>query len=102
MSDSDALSALAPIIVLLLLGVATAILSRAARLSPIVGYLALGVGLRFAGLAEVFEKSTISIIAQLGVVFLLVDVGLHFSVDHIRKQASDIFAFGPAQVALAT
>ena len=43
------LQSLAPVVLLLLFGVVAAIACRAARLSPIVGYLALGIVLRASG-----------------------------------------------------
>ena len=102
MTETAVLTALVPVIALLFLGVATAIGSRTVRLSPIVGYLVLGLALRASGLATRFEESTIAVLAQLGVIFLLFEDGLHFSLEHLRKQAADIFAFGPLQVALST
>jgi CPA2 family monovalent cation:H+ antiporter-2 len=42
MNDGQILSALAPVIVLLSLGIITAIASRIVGLSPIVGYIVLG------------------------------------------------------------
>jgi CPA2 family monovalent cation:H+ antiporter-2 len=102
MTDLPILAALAPVVVLLALGIATAIGSRALGLSPIVGYIALGIGLKAVGVRMVFEEATISLLAELGVVFLLFDVGLHFSLKHMRARASDIFAFGPVQVLIAT
>jgi CPA2 family monovalent cation:H+ antiporter-2 len=102
MTDLPILTALAPVLVLLALGIATAITSRILGLSPIVGYLLLGLVLKVVGVRMVFEDATISLLAQLGVVFLLFDVGLHFSLKHMRERASDIFAFGPVQVLFAT
>ena len=102
MTDMPILAALVPVVVLLALGIATAIGSRALGLSPIVGYIALGIGLKVVGVRMVFEEATISILAELGVVFLLFDVGLHFSLKHMRQRAGDIFAFGPVQVLIAT
>ena len=96
------LDALVPVIVLLLLGVVAAVGSRALRLSPIVGYLVLGVGLHAAGLSFVGRSPTFAILAELGVVFLLFDIGLHFSLAHVREQARDIFGFGPVQVLAGT
>ncbi len=94
------LQALAPVVLLLLFGVVAAVACRAARLSPIVGYLALGIGLRASGV-ELFQSSaTVALLAELGVVFLLFDIGLHFSLKTIQDQAGDIFGFGPVQVAL--
>ncbi len=102
MTETAVLTALVPVIALLFLGVATAIGSRTVRLSPIVGYLVLGLALRASGLGTRFQESTIEVLAQLGVIFLLFEDGLHFSLQHLRKQAADIFAFGPLQVALST
>lgn len=94
------LDALTPVVLLLLFGVVAAVMCRALRLSPIIGYLALGVGLQ-ASSVELFTTSPIiSLLAELGVVFLLFDIGLHFSLGAIREQARDIFGFGPVQVAL--
>jgi CPA2 family monovalent cation:H+ antiporter-2 len=101
-SDVMTLAMLVPAIVFLGLGIATAIASRAAGLSPIVGYIVLGLGLNISGFGLLFGKSTVSLLAELGVIFLLFDIGLHFSLDRVRKQASDIFAFGPFQVIFAT
>ncbi len=96
------LAQIVPVVLLLALGVLAAVGSRALRLSPIVGYLALGLGLRALGLNLLASDGTIDTLAQLGVVFLLFDIGLHFSLRHVREQAADIFGFGPVQVLLAT
>ncbi len=94
------LQSLAPVVLLLLLGVIAAIACRALRLSPIVGYLALGIGLRATGAAPLQTSSTVALLSELGVVFLLFDIGLHFSLKTIHDQARDIFGFGPVQVIL--
>jgi Kef-type K+ transport system membrane component KefB len=94
------LSAVAPIVILLSLAIAAAVLSRWFRASPIVGYLLLGLALNVLGLNLVESSQAVAILAQLGVVFLLFDIGLHFSLTHIRAQARDIFGFGPVQVIL--
>jgi CPA2 family monovalent cation:H+ antiporter-2 len=95
MNDSQILSALAPVIILLSLGIVTAIGSRVAGLSPIVGYIVLGLILRATGESTILPQSAVQLLAELGVVFLLFEIGLHFSLRHIKEQASDIFAFGP-------
>jgi CPA2 family monovalent cation:H+ antiporter-2 len=94
------LTSLAPVVLLLLFGVVAAMACRAARLSPIVGYLALGIGLRASGVELFQSSSTVALLSELGVVFLLFDIGLHFSLKHMQDQAHDIFIFGPLQVAL--
>jgi CPA2 family monovalent cation:H+ antiporter-2 len=88
------LSELVPVILLLTLGVIAAVASRAVGLSPIVGYLILGLALIDLGLDLVADSTMIATLAELGVVFLLFDIGLHFSLGHIREQARDIFGFG--------
>jgi monovalent cation:H+ antiporter-2, CPA2 family len=100
--DAMVLSALFPVIALLGLGIAVAIGCRTLGLSPIVGYIALGLVLKASGIPMTFADGTIAVLAELGVVFLLFDVGLHFSLKHVRERASDIFAFGPVQVLFAT
>jgi CPA2 family monovalent cation:H+ antiporter-2 len=98
MMDPIVLRALVPVILLLAFGVAAAILSRAVRLSPIVGYLLLGILLRLSGAAVLVDTHTVGVLAELGVVFLLFDIGLHFSLAHVRHQVRDIFGFGPLQI----
>ena len=93
---------LAPVLLLLFFGIAAVMGSRALRLSPIVGYLVLGVVLSASGLGTQMDAGVVQELAELGVVFLLFDVGLHFSPRHVREQASDIFGFGPVQVAFGT
>lgn len=96
------LGALIPVIALLAFGVLAVVASRVLRLSPIVGYIGLGLVLSATGLNRLMGSGSIETLAELGVVFLLFDVGLHFSFKHVAAQAKDIFVFGPAQVVLGT
>lgn len=84
------LVALAPVVILLGLGVGTVVASRMARTNPVVGYIVLGLALKSFGIDGAFPQGAIEIIAQLGVVFLLFDVGLHFSLHNVKEQAGDI------------
>jgi monovalent cation:H+ antiporter-2, CPA2 family len=102
MNETASLSAMAPAIALLGLGVLSTILSRSLNLSPIVGYIALGLVLRAACALVWLGASVIDLLAQLGVALMLFDIGLHFSLKHLRDHASDIFAFGPVQVLAST
>jgi CPA2 family monovalent cation:H+ antiporter-2 len=95
------LGAIAPVVMLLALGIIAVMATRAVGLSPIVGYLVLGLGLQGAGV-NLLASGTVRILAELGVVFLLFDIGLHFSLVRIRDQARDIFGFGPVQVLFGT
>jgi CPA2 family monovalent cation:H+ antiporter-2 len=68
-------------------------------IDPVILLLSLGV---VAGHTVFRNSSTIEVISELGVVFLLFDIGLHFSFFRIREQAANIFGFGPLQVVLAS
>ncbi len=96
------LGAVVPVIVLLALGILAATGSRAFRVNPIVGYLALGMALSAAKLDQLITANSIAVLAELGTVFLLFDIGLHFSIRHVRAHALDIFGFGTVQVLLGT
>ena len=96
------LEGIANVILLLSFGIVTVIVSRKVRLSPIVGYLLLGLILNLLGRHLMSNGSTVQTLAELGVVFLLFDIGVHFSFGRIRAQASNIFGFGALQVVLGT
>ena len=90
-----------PAITLLGLGIGAALASRALRLNPIVGYLGLGLGLAALGLAEDFSGPLVAAMAEAGVMFLLFNLGLHFSLGRIRAEAGTIFGFGALQMLIA-
>ena len=92
--------ALLPAILLLLVGIFAIALLRPLRLSPIIGYLAAGVLIGPFGLSVIEQDETTKLLAELGVVFLLFDIGLHFSLRHIWAARRDILGFGPLQVVL--
>jgi monovalent cation:H+ antiporter-2, CPA2 family len=91
---------LGPVILLLLVGILAIALMRPLGLSPIVGYLAAGliIGPHALGLAP--ESETTHLLAELGVVFLLFDIGLHFSLQSIWDARRDILGLGPLQILL--
>lgn len=90
-----------PAIILLGLGILAALCARVLRLNPIVGYIVLGVILTFAGQAETFEGPVVAALAEAGVMFLLFNLGLHFSLSKIREEARNIFGFGALQMLIA-
>lgn len=83
-----------PAITLLGLGIGAALASRALRLNPIVGYIGLG-------LAQDFSGPLVAAMAEAGVMFLLFNLGLHFSLGRIRAEAGNIFGFGSLQMIVA-
>jgi Kef-type K+ transport system membrane component KefB len=102
MTDLHVLAAVVPVILLLAFGVVAAVASRTAGLSPVVGYLLLGLILRASHIEVLSDSEIVAVLAELGVVFLLFDIGLHFSLTHVREQARDIFGLGPLQVLAGT
>ena len=70
---------LAPVIGLLLIGILAITIMRRLGLSPIVGYLIAGILIGPHALSFINESETTHLLAELGVVFLLFDIGLHFS-----------------------
>jgi CPA2 family monovalent cation:H+ antiporter-2 len=94
--------ALEPAIILLVVGILAIVLMRPLRLSPIVGYLLAGILIGPHSLGLIQESETTHLLAELGVVFLLFDIGLHFSLGHIWDARRDILGLGPLQVGLCT
>ncbi|MCR9093151.1 MAG: cation:proton antiporter [bacterium] len=96
----EALHVLQPLILLLLVGVLAIAMSRRLGLSPIVGYLMAGLLIGPHGLDWAAETSTTHLLAELGVVFLLFEIGMHFSIGTIWEARRDIFGLGPLQILL--
>lgn len=95
-----AVEALQPAIVYLGAGLAAALASRAVRLSPIVGYLVAGLVIGPSGFGLVQNNETARFLADLGVVFLLFDIGLHFSLKEIHTRRDDMIGLAPLQIIL--
>jgi len=98
----EQVAALQPAIILLVIGILAILLTRPLGLSPIVGYLLAGVLIGPHGLGVVAENETTHLLAELGVVFLLFDIGVHFSLGHLWEARRAILGFGPLQVGLCT
>lgn len=90
-----------PAITLLGLGIGAALASRVLRLNPIVGYLGLGFALSGLGMTQHFSGPLVAAMAEAGVMFLLFNLGLHFSLGRIRAEAGNIFGFGSLQMLVA-
>lgn len=91
---------LAPIIGLLLIGILAITVMRQLKLSPIIGYLVAGIIIGPHALGFIQESETTHLLAELGVVFLLFDIGLHFSLSSIWEARRDILGLGPLQMIL--
>ncbi|NBC20571.1 MAG: potassium transporter KefB [Alphaproteobacteria bacterium] len=98
-TDFSPAAVLVPTVTLLGFGAAAALVSRAARISPIVGYLLAGVIIGPHALGLVEESSTTHLLAELGVVFLLFDIGMHVSMRELKESRRDLTMLAPAHLA---
>ncbi|MGP1275599.1 MAG: cation:proton antiporter domain-containing protein [Caulobacterales bacterium] len=94
--------AILPAIKLLGVGIACVMLARLLKTSPIVTFIAAGLLIGPFGLGMVEENGTTRLLAQLGVVFLLFDIGLGFSLKTVRESRGDLMGLAPAQMLLCT
>lgn len=87
--------------VLLSAGIASVLFLPVIGISPIVGFLLAGVAFGQYGFDIVPQGEIIHLLAEMGVVFLMFDIGMHFSVKHVWSERKGIFVLGPGQVALS-
>ncbi len=92
--------ALAPAVALLGMGTAAVLASRALKISPIVGYLIAGVAIGPHAIGLIEENDATHLLAELGVVFLLFDIGMHVSLRELRESGRDLASLAPAHMAL--
>jgi Kef-type K+ transport system membrane component KefB len=96
-------SPLLPTVILLSAGVVGLAVARFARISPIVGFIAIGalIGPQAFGLVD-SRSPTLQFLGELGVCFLLFDIGLHLSVKELRKDWKAFFFSGLLQCIAVT
>lgn len=94
--------ALIPAMTLLAAGGASALASKALRLSPIVGYLLVGILIGPHALKLIGESPTTHLLAELGVVFLMFDIGLHVSLRELRESRGDLMGLAPVHLFLTS
>ncbi len=87
-------------ILLVAVSLAAIILCRFANLSPIIGYIFAGLILGPNVLALISETHNIIFLAELGIVFLMFMVGLHFSLPTIIDSRRIVFLGGGLQVVI--
>lgn len=72
------------------------------KLSPILGFLLAGVLLGPNGLHLVRDVHTTEVLAELGVVFFLFEMGLELSIERLKSLSKDAFGLGTFQFVLTT
>ena len=88
------------IVVFLVSAVLVVPLFQRLRVSPILGYLAIGALIGPHGLGVIDDVEGVQRLAELGVVFLLFTVGLELSVERLWAMRRSVFGLGMAQVVL--
>ncbi len=76
-------------------------LFKRAKLSPILGYLAVGAAIGPFALAWVSDVEPVRQLAEFGVVFLLFSLGLELSLARLRLYMRLIFGLGSAQLIIS-
>jgi Kef-type K+ transport system membrane component KefB len=92
--------ALLPAIILLAAGLLSIGLAKLLKTSAIVGFLISGIAMGPGGFGIVTESETTKLLAELGVVFLLFEIGTHFSLKEVWEQRKDLFTLAPFQCLL--
>ncbi len=92
---------LLPVVLLLSAGFLVIYISRLFHISPIVGFLLVGIVMGPHGFQLIEETSTTHFLAELGVMFLLFDIGLHFSTKSAWSLRKDLFGLAPLQLFLS-
>jgi len=90
--------AILPAVTLLGVGLICILVARAVKTSPIVAFIAAGLIIGPYGLGLVEQSRTTELLAQLGVVFLLFEIGLGFSSKTLRESGRDLVVLGPLQM----
>ena len=89
---------LTPTVLLLSVGFMVILICRLTRVSPIIGFLLAGLVLGPHGMGLIHDTETTHLLAELGVVFLLFDIGLHFSTKSAWSMRRDLFGLAPMQM----
>jgi CPA2 family monovalent cation:H+ antiporter-2 len=97
----DGFDILLPTVLLLATGFFVIYICRLVRISPIVGFLLAGVALGPNGLQVIADGHTTHFLAELGIVFLLFDIGLHFSYKSAWSLRRDLLGLAPLQLMLS-
>lgn len=89
---------LSDILVILVAAVGVTLLFHRLRISPIIGYLAVGVALGPSGLGVVTDIEEMAFLGELGVVFLLFAIGLEMPISRLKAMRAEMLGLGLAQV----
>src|SRR3990170_2815750 len=86
--------------VVLLAAAAAGWLARRIRLPAVVGYLAVGLAVSPFTPGYVADREQIQLLADVGVVLLLFEVGIEVDVARLRREQRGLLVAGPLQLAI--
>ena len=75
-------------------------LMKRIKVSPVLGYLAVGAIIGPYAMGWVSDVAGVQHVAELGVIFLLFTIGLELSFERLRAYSQLIFGFGSLQVGI--
>lgn len=96
------LGLLPDILILLGVSIVNVVLSRKAKLSPVLGYLILGAIIGEHGFNLIQHPGYASNISEFGVVFLLFVIGLELTFERLIHMRWFVFGFGGAQLLITS
>ncbi len=94
-------SHLQPVLIILATAVLAVVIFRLVRLPPVLGYLLAGVVIGPHALGWISETEETRHLAEFGVVFLMFNIGLEFSLPKLVTMKRIVFCFGTSQVVLS-
>lgn len=90
------------ILILLALSVVTVLVISRLNLSPIIGYLLVGIAISTHTTGLIPFSETTHYLGEFGVVFLLFSIGLDFSLSRLYSMRQTVLGLGGAQVLIGT
>ena len=87
------------VLILLAAAVLVVVLFRPLALPPMLGYLIVGVMIGPHALGWIHTTDQVTLLAEIGVVFLMFSIGLEFSLPRLITMRRIVFGLGGAQVA---
>lgn len=95
-------NAITDILIVLMAAIAVVPVLHRFGISPVLGYLAVGVVIGPSGLKAIGDPKDAAWLAELGVVFMLFAVGLDLPLERLRTMRYYVFGLGGAQMAVTT
>jgi CPA2 family monovalent cation:H+ antiporter-2 len=89
---------LEPVLILLGAAVLVVVVCRSLGLSTLAGYLVMGAAIGPHALGLIHDTGAVSVLAEIGVAFLMFSIGLEFNLAKLRTMRRIVFGLGLAQV----